>query len=112
MLALVKVVTRNASERPFGVSNVQARGTPGVPILFACELDTQSQAEAHSCGRSRNCWQRDTDKAMMGPPRKMPSRPSASRISSNKAERSSSAPPNSYNELVLFCPWRLNDNFK
>ncbi|CAD6198428.1 unnamed protein product [Caenorhabditis auriculariae] len=71
-----------------------ARGTPGVPILFACKLDTQSHAEAHSSGRSINCWQRDADKAMMGPPRKMPSRPSASRdLSSDKAERSSSAPP-------------------
>ncbi|CAD6186977.1 unnamed protein product [Caenorhabditis auriculariae] len=71
-----------------------ARGTPGVPILFACKLDTQSHAEAHSSGRSTNCWQCETDKAMMGPPRKMPSRLSASRIlSSDKAERSSSAPP-------------------
>ncbi|CAD6195422.1 unnamed protein product [Caenorhabditis auriculariae] len=33
---------------------------------------------------------------MMGPPRKMPSRPSASRISYDKAERSSSAPPRSF----------------
>ncbi|CAD6194159.1 unnamed protein product [Caenorhabditis auriculariae] len=34
---------------------------------------------------------------MMGPPRKMPSRPSATRIlSSDKAERSSSAPPRSF----------------
>ncbi|CAD6184201.1 unnamed protein product [Caenorhabditis auriculariae] len=66
-------------------------------MLFACKLDTQSHAEAHSGGRSTNCWQRDADKAMMGPPRKMPSRPSASRIlSSDKAERSSSAPPRSF----------------
>ncbi|CAD6186952.1 unnamed protein product [Caenorhabditis auriculariae] len=37
---------------------------------------------------------RDADKAMMGPPRERPSRLSASRIlSSDKAERSSSAPP-------------------
>ncbi|CAD6198172.1 unnamed protein product [Caenorhabditis auriculariae] len=72
----------------------EARETPGVPILFACELDTQSHAEAHSCGRGTNCWQREADKAMMGPPRKMPSRLSASRNSSyDKAERSSSAPP-------------------
>ncbi|CAD6196289.1 unnamed protein product [Caenorhabditis auriculariae] len=75
----------------------KARGTPGVPILFACKLDTQSHAEAHSGGRSTNCWQRDADKAMMGPPREMPSRLSASRfLSSDKAERSSSAPPRSF----------------
>ncbi|CAD6194421.1 unnamed protein product [Caenorhabditis auriculariae] len=74
-----------------------ARGTPGVPILFACKLDTQSHAKAHSCGRGINCWQRDADKAMMGPPRKMPSRPSASRfLSFDKAERSSSPPPRNF----------------
>ncbi|CAD6197238.1 unnamed protein product [Caenorhabditis auriculariae] len=41
---------------------------------------------------------------MMGPPRKMPSRPSASRnLSFDKAERSSSAPPKSFNEMINPC---------
>ncbi|CAD6190796.1 unnamed protein product [Caenorhabditis auriculariae] len=50
---------------------------------------------------------------MMGPPRKMPSRPSASRISYNKAERSSSAPPiNSDDENSAFLTQRGDDGFK